>query len=159
VLCLFRLVPEPDANQAHRNIKVVRLNTTAGEDLRDWLWGRPPNGVSFRSHWELYQWVDVYNNTLYHELGHALGQDHILALQGDVKCKTGDPNADRCYEGDNVMGGNSDKVALINALAWHERIEQHTRKDKRWWRVVLGDTTPTRKVRLADWDPKRAQMF
>jgi hypothetical protein len=57
------------------------------------------------------------------------------------------------------MGGNSDKVALINALAWHERIEQHTRKDKRWWRVVLGDTTPTRKVRLADWDPKRAQMF
>jgi hypothetical protein len=86
VLCLFRLVPEPDANQAHRNIKVVRLNTTIGEDLRDLLWGRPANGVSFRSHWELYQWVDVYNNTLFHELGHALGQDHILALQGDVKC-------------------------------------------------------------------------
>jgi hypothetical protein len=158
VLCLFRLQQVFSEAEAQRNIKVVRVNTTTGEDIRDWLVGRGTNGAGFRSHWELYQSVDVNDKTLPHELGHAIGQEHALALKGDTQCKTGDLNADRCYEDDNVMG-RGDKVELVNALAWHERIEQHTQKDKRWWRVVLGDTTPTRKVRLSDWDPKWTQLF
>jgi hypothetical protein len=158
VLCLFRLNQVFSETEADRNIKVVRLDTTFGEDFRDFWAGRGTGGAGFRSNWELYQSVDVNDQTLHHELGHAIGQEHILALKGDAKCKTTDPNADRCYEGPNVMG-EGDKIELINGLTWHERIAEHTKKDKRWWQVVLGDTTPTRKVRLGDWDPKWSQMF
>jgi hypothetical protein len=144
VNCLFRLSLVP--LDADTTIKAVRLDPTNWEAFRELF------TYGFRSHAELYQASVVDSNTLGHELGHSIGQGHIMVLLGDPKCAT-NSNADICYgrtEGqqNNIMGSGRN-VERINALSWHDRIAQHTRVPRARWGVVTGDNAvPPRKFTL-----------
>jgi hypothetical protein len=80
---------------------VVRINPEVFEDPKFEV----PNyktkktkrvDAGFRSHSGLLIDRDVLTATLGHELGHALNEDHILALEGDAQCNV-NPNLDRCW--------------------------------------------------------------
>jgi hypothetical protein len=135
VLCLFRLQTGSPANLT---IKVVRPEISGWEAF----WGK-----AFRSNDRLYDQADVGTKTLWHELGHALDQLHIGALRGDKQCLV-DINADRCYEGDNIMGRDSTKLDNVNAKAWQEMIVQHTGVPQPKWIVTQAVNTPPRTIPL-----------
>ena len=64
-------------------------------------------------------------NALGHELGHAFGGKHILALKGDAQCESNE-NLERCYgetpeERANIMG-KGDQITRINAKPWQEHL-------------------------------------
>jgi hypothetical protein len=75
-------------------IKVVRLNLSSGSDDQ------------YRSDSENYAESDVKSTTVWHELGHALRQEHIKTLTGDAQCSVSvlADAVDRCYDGPNIMG-------------------------------------------------------
>ena len=151
VKCLFRLAI--DNVDYHRTVLVVRIHTTTWEDIRDFF----TNG-DFRSNWELYQSADVNPDvqTLGHELGHAINQDHIAGLMGDETCKlrsdTGNErdcygkNAIQCA---NIMGMGKD-LGLVNAISWLNRITQHTGTEAQIssWKITMDMNTPPRKIPL-----------
>ncbi len=96
----------------------------------------------------------VNHNTVGHEVGHALGQAHILGLNGDDTCsigaKTG--NDDRCYGKDadrwDIMGGG-DRLYLVNAVSWKQRIALHTGVSPAFWTATGVTATPPRSLPLA----------
>src|SRR6202007_1326046 len=69
---------------------------------------------------------DVYTAVLGHELGHAINEDHSLALKGDAQCKV-NPNLDRCYgltpeEIRNIMGVGTE-ITEINVGPWIDHLQ------------------------------------
>jgi len=134
VICLFRL--KPGGTPTHLSIKVVRPDLSFWDNVL---------GRSYRSDEFNYKIEDADTKTLWHELGHALDQDHVMALKGDARCMV-DINADRCYEGPNIMGRGS-QLETINARAWSELIYQHT-ENRQQWVVSQAVNTPPRRIPL-----------
>jgi hypothetical protein len=165
---------------AHRTINVVNLSLAPGVVKLDTGVTPGPNkpatrpvskvdGLSWRSNADNYDdsdlfspaWWDkahmVLSNTVGHEVGHALGQCHIMGLKGDPKYKFGGANAnDQAAYGVgssdpldawNIMGGGN-RLYLINAVSWQERIALHTGRAVNQWGVTGVMSTPTRKLPL-----------
>jgi hypothetical protein len=95
----------------------------------------------------------VLSNTVGHEIGHALGQCHIMGLKGNAMYLNGTPN-----QGDpaaygigsadpldawNIMGAG-DRVYLVNAVSWRERIAKHTGIAASNWVATGMVNTPPR---------------
>jgi hypothetical protein len=157
VLCLFRLhINRP---RFQTEITVVRLDRDRG--FISFL----PSPSTFRSHSRLYADSDVGDVTVGHELGHAIGQSHILGLewiysegtQGKDKCVIApdhDTGDDDCYEdskgdGSNWMGSGN-KIHMFNAISWQKRIVNHC-PGTRWldWNSTTNTETPPRKIPAA----------
>lgn len=158
VLCRFELVSVPSTEdvrsyeifdgeesggpRVHLPLDVVRADTkTLGDN---WGW--------FRSNSKLYTISDVDDSTLWHELGHAIDQDHIQGLLGDGKCKIEDPggNAAHCHATppgieENIMGSGRG-LLLLNAKPWVELIKHHTNTPLETWNVSFSTSTQPRKI-------------
>jgi len=131
ILCLFRMI-SGGANA--KTFNVVRINPTVFEDPKFEV----PNYRStktkvassgFRSHEELLTDSDWQRPVLGHELGHAINEEHILAMKGDPQCKI-NHNLDRCYgltpeEVRNIMGSGRELIE-INAQPWLDHLEEIT---------------------------------
>jgi hypothetical protein len=161
VLCLFRLhLNEPRSNTT---VCVVRLDHSFSAHrflhIISWL-------SSFRSNSGFYpdSAVDPADRTAGHELGHVIGQSHILGLQGQyqdgvknsAKCQLGKftANEDECYEdsdgdGSNIMGRGTDLISF-NAISWQKRIAVHC-PGTSWldWEATMSTTTAPRKLVLS----------
>ncbi len=147
VLCRFQLHGGPDAEEIDPNRKVhltIDVLKTEGPNI-----GR--TRAALRSDRTLYDHRDVDTQTLWHELGHAIGEDHIQALLGDATCKMGDSrgNQDRCYvtppgNEPNVMGKGKG-LMLANAKPWIDLIREHTNALPHVWTVTRDIMTPPRR--------------
>ncbi len=174
VLCLFRL--EITDSNPHRTINVVNLDWTTTQVVNNDPTTHPnPKNITkpfdagtFRSDASDYDDADlfkpymynkkdnVWHDTIGHEIGHALGQDHIMILQGDETCKTPTEGtgADACYgktEWDkyNIMG-KGDRIYLLNAISWRQRMALHTQGKTTAdnWQPTGIMNTPPRKMAL-----------
>ncbi len=155
VLCRFELISVPNKNDIKMWNSWSHDSDNPGVHLRlDVVKtrGKKYNGTtgSFRSHSLLYNYDDVDEYTIWHELGHALGQDHIQALLGNGACIMGDGNAGPCYvtpEGmePNVMGSGKGLLDL-NAIPWVELIQHHTKTIGAKWEVTQNTVMPPRKI-------------
>lgn len=127
-------------------------------------------GLTWRSDASNYDDSDLFNpswwnpehtilsNTVGHEVGHALGQCHIMGLKGIAAFKFGGANANDLpaygvgssdpLDVMNVMGGGN-RLYLLNAASWQERIALHTGLAASQW-ITTGDMeTPPRKMSAA----------
>lgn len=147
VQCRFELISIPNESAltsftgsnpgVHLTLDVVRAR-------------RETYGGAFRSNIWLYDISDVDEFTLWHEIGHAMGQDHIQALLGNGQCIIGDSNATPCYVTPkgvepNIMG-NGKGLLKLNALPWVELIQHHTKTFGAKWEVSRNIVTPPRKI-------------
>jgi hypothetical protein len=174
VLCLFRL--EVTNSHPHRTINVVNLDWTVDQVVNvdktkhpnpQKITGPFDSGTS-RSDAEDYDDADlfrpyvynqkdnVWHDTIGPEVGHALGQDHIMILKGDKTCMTPQDgsNASACYgktkwDKYNIMG-SGDRIYLLNAISWRQRIALHTKGKTKPddWQPTGVMTTPPRKMAL-----------
>jgi hypothetical protein len=125
------------------------------------------DGLQWRSNANNYDDSDVFkpgfwnpehrilSNTVGHEVGHALGQCHIMGLKGNALYQFSGAKAnDRAAYGVgspdpldswNIMGGG-DRVYLINAVSWRERIARHTGLPVSKWDVTGIMNTPPRRM-------------
>jgi len=163
IICLFRMVY---GGRNTKTFNVVRINPTVFEDPKyqvpNYLSKKTkPANWGFRSHEEMLTEEDVSNANLGHELGHAINEQHILALKGDAQCKI-DPNLDRCYgltpeERRNIMGVGKE-ITMINAKPWLDHLQQIAAVDPiRCALVMLTDPKlqplPPKKIPLAKAKP------
>lgn len=148
-------------------IKPTLYRSDYSED--DW---RDSAGTYFLGRWR--KRVEVRHDAICHEVGHALGQAHIMDLQynGNVTKSDQNDRDSRAYLGKtvadsvNIMGMGT-RLAEVNAVSWLDRIGAHTKSTKSQWRVVLGHVGPQllRKVTYAaptqpqllepDWGPPK----
>ena len=127
LLCLFRMVADAKTSQT---VNVVKIDPAVFEDnkyeVRQYKTKATRKAIiGFRSHSGLLKDSDVYTQVLGHELGHLLGEDHIVALEGDEECKV-NPGLNRCYgttqeEMLNIMAGGT-KITKINAKPWTDAL-------------------------------------
>ena len=162
---------------AHRTINIVNLAlSTAQVKLDPGVApgpGKPAiknlsavDGLAWRSNADNYDDRDLFSpswwnkehmvlsNTVGHEVGHALGQCHIMGLKGIAAFTfTGSgANSTAAYgvgspdplDAWNIMGGGN-RLYLINAVSWRERIALHTGITANNW-VATGEmaTSPRR---------------
>ena len=131
ILCLFRMT---SGGTNAKTFNVVRINPSVFEDPKfevpNYRTKKTKSASSgFRSHAEMLTDDDLQRPVLGHELGHAINEDHILAMKGDAQCKI-DPNLDRCYgltpeEVRNIMGSGRE-ITEINARPWLDHLQQIT---------------------------------
>lgn len=157
------------AGAPHRTINVVNISyatdpvkKAVGPGTKTF---RQIDGLSFRSDALNYDDADLFrpawwskengvlSNTVGHEVGHALGQCHIMGLKGDARYAFGGANANdkeaygvgsaSTLDAWNIMGGG-DRVYLVNAVSWQQRIALHTGRRAADWIPTGIMTTPTR---------------
>jgi hypothetical protein len=159
ILCLFRM----QSGSKHRNVfNVVRINPSVFEDpgfeVPNYSSKKTkPARQGFRSHESLLTDEDVFTPVLGHELGHAINEDHILALKGDTECKIS-PNLSRCYgltpeEIRNIMGAGTE-ITEINVAPWLDHLQWILGGDPMHCKIVtLTDpkiqSLPPRKIPIA----------
>ena len=159
ILCLFRMVSGARASEI---FNVVRINPDVFADPK---FEAPnyktkktkPAKNGFRSHSSLLTDGDVYTPVLGHELGHAIDEDHILALKGDAQCKV-NPNLDRCYgltpeEIRNIMGVGTE-ITEINVGPWIDHLQNIVGGDRMHCKIVMMtdpkvQPLPPRKIPMA----------
>ncbi len=156
VICLYRL-DLVNKNQ-HYTIDVVDLNFMKPREVYEYnkkhgtniriTWG----DGGFRSDMRTLTFQDSAR-TIGHEIGHGLGQAHIMPLLGK-KCSSSGPegfNARDCYgkskmERDNIMG-RRDRIYLVNAISWQKRMAIHCPGPyPSSWRPTGIRNTPPRKT-------------
>jgi hypothetical protein len=174
VLCLFRCVMVHDPALAHRSVTVVKLamGTKSVKNIDPTKPAKkvelPYTSYTFRSDASHYDDEDVfaplvydaycesYHDTIGHEIGHALNQDHIMGLRGVAPCKMSagnTSNEDNCYGGTpeergNIMGGGN-RVYLDNAISWIQRMSEHAPPTlPNSWQATGIMTIPPRKIML-----------
>lgn len=166
----------------HRTINVVNLSlATTQVSLAPGVAPNPPQkpatkliprveGLSWRSNANNYDDSDLFNpsfwnndhsilsNTVGHEVGHALGQCHIMGLRGIAAYNFGGAQANALpaygvassdpLDVRNIMGGGN-RLYLLNAVSWKERIALHTGLPANQWIPTGMMDTPTRKMSAA----------
>jgi hypothetical protein len=161
ILCRFELVGGPILNPSK---ELVRRNGTAPVHLSvDVIRSeRPfvPVRSGFRSDSGLYdaRHVEMDKRVLWHELGHAIDQDHIQALvNGQNSCanNSAQNGEDHCYvtppwiREQNIMGkGNG--LILENGRTWFQAISEHLASPSFDWIVSRDTTRPPRLIRVDD---------
>jgi hypothetical protein len=164
VLCLFRL--NLVETNAHHTIEIANpsFRTTEVKNIDP---AKPVKRLgtftagTFRSDSTYYDDSDlmrpymydkdenIWHDTIGHEIGHAIGQSHIMGLKGDNSCLNGSPTVgeDHCYgtgeDAKNIMG-RGDRIWLENAISWTQRIGLHTSTPKGKWTVTGVMSTPPR---------------
>jgi hypothetical protein len=167
--------------QPHRVINVVNLSlSTTQVSLAPGITPTPSTpatktitkveGLTWRSNASNYDDSDLFNpsfwnndhsilsNTVGHEIGHALGQCHIMGLKGIAAYKLGaaQSNTIPAYgvgssdplDVQNIMGGGY-RLYLLNAVSWQERIALHTGLAASQWTATGMMDTPTRRMAAA----------
>jgi hypothetical protein len=147
------------AGAPHRTINVVNISYAAGTmSLAPGVTASAAHpatraisqvdGLSFRSNALNYDDADLFrpawwqkehnvlSNTVGHEVGHALGQCHIMGLKGNAQYAFGGANA----ETPAAYGvGSGEKFD-----SWRERIALHTGRPVADWSATGMMNTPTR---------------
>jgi hypothetical protein len=163
---------------AHRTINIVNLSLATRSVSLDNPASAGPgkpavrnlttvDGLAWRSNADNYDDSDLFNptwenkehkvlsNTVGHEIGHALGQCHVMGLKGIAAytftgANANDPAAYGTGSPDpldawNIMGRGC-RLYLLNAVSWKERIAIHTSTTANQWDVTGVMETPTRRM-------------
>ncbi|MBV9997693.1 MAG: hypothetical protein JO015_01140 [Verrucomicrobia bacterium] len=142
ILCLFRM---ESGAKTSATFNVVRINPAVFSDPKYEVPNyktkkTKPARNGFRSHQTLLTDGDVYTPVLGHELGHAINEDHILALKGDAQCKI-NRSLDRCYgltveELRNIMGAGTE-ITEINVGPWVDHLQNMVGGDPMHCKITM----------------------
>jgi hypothetical protein len=136
VQCLFRM----EAASKGQNFNIVRLQPTTDRIYHESGKGAKSFADGFQAN-EATMADDAWRKpTLGHELGHALGLNHIKTELGDAACQA-NQNQPRCYgttpeELRNIMGVGT-KITAINARPWREHLSSITGESVASWGLVV----------------------